>query len=89
MTRKTVSATDFQNRAGVYMEESAKAPVYITKHNRPVRVLVDVAEYERLKAFDTRRVYRPKTCRPTSSKSLRRAIRAIQPPTSIPFWSNH
>ena len=58
MTRKTVSATDFQNRAGVYMEESAKAPVYITKHNRPVRVLVDVAEYERLKAFDTRRVYR-------------------------------
>jgi prevent-host-death family protein len=50
----TVAATEFQNRAGLYMEQSAKAPVFITKHSRPVRVLIDIDEYERLKARDTR-----------------------------------
>jgi prevent-host-death family protein len=52
-----VASTEFQNRAGLYMERSAKTPVFITKHNRPVRVLLDIDEYERLKARDTRKVY--------------------------------
>lgn len=52
-----VASTEFQNRAGLYMERSAKAPVFITKHNRPVRVLLDIDEYERLKARDTRKAY--------------------------------
>jgi prevent-host-death family protein len=53
----TVASTEFQSRAGLYMEKSGKSPVFITKHNRPVRVLIDIDEYERLKARDTRRAY--------------------------------
>ena len=53
----TVPSTEFQNRAGLYMDEAAKAPVFITRHRRPVRVLIDIDEYERLKACDTRRAY--------------------------------
>lgn len=53
----TVASTEFQNRAGLYIERSAREPVFITRHKRPVRVLLDIAEYERLKANDTRRAY--------------------------------
>lgn len=52
-----VASTEFQTRAGLYMERSGKAPVFITKHRRPVRVLLDIEEYERLKARDGRRAY--------------------------------
>jgi prevent-host-death family protein len=54
----TVSATEFQTRAGLYIERSGKAPVFITKHRRTARVLIDIDEYERLKARDTRQAYR-------------------------------
>jgi prevent-host-death family protein len=57
MSEITVASTEFQNRAGLYMEQSAKSPVFITKHSRPVRVLIDIDEYERLKARDTRKAY--------------------------------
>ena len=39
------------------MEHAAKGPVFITKYSRPVRVLIDIEEYDRLKARDTRRAY--------------------------------
>lgn len=55
MTTTTVNSTEFQHRAGKYIEISAKGPVYITKYNHPVRVLIDVDEYERLKANDDTR----------------------------------
>ena len=55
----SVTATEFQTRAGQYIEDAAKNPVYITKHGRPVRVLIDVEEYERLKAYDTRQALYP------------------------------
>lgn len=55
----TVSSSEFQTRAGRYLDEAGKAPVFITKHSRRLRVLVDIDEYERLKAFDTRRAYTP------------------------------
>lgn len=54
----SVSATEFQTRAGLYIEQSGKAPVFITKHRRLARVLIDIEEYERLKARDTRQSYR-------------------------------
>lgn len=54
MDIKSISASDFQNRAGYFLDQAAKAPIYITRYNRPVRVLVDVEEYERLKRYDTR-----------------------------------
>ena len=53
----TVASTEFQNRAGLYIEQSAKSPVFITKHSRPVRVLLDIDEYQRLKALDTRKAF--------------------------------
>lgn len=52
-----VASTEFQNRAGLYMDRAGKNPVFITKHNRRVRVLLDIDEYERLKARDTRQAY--------------------------------
>lgn len=59
MTDLTVASTEFQTRAGLYMERAAKTPVFITKHSRPVRVLIDIDEYERLKARDTRQAITP------------------------------
>ena len=57
---KNVTATEFRNQAGRYLEEAAKAPVVITRHSRPSRVLLDIEEYERLKTFeDTRRSVYP------------------------------
>ena len=53
----TVASTEFQSRAGLYIERAAKSPVFITKHKRTVRVLIDIEEYERLKARDTRKAY--------------------------------
>lgn len=57
MSGITVAATDFKNRVGFYMEQSGKSPVFVTRHKRPVRVLLEIDEYERLKARDTRRTY--------------------------------
>ena len=57
MTDLTVASTEFQNRAGLYIEHAARHPVFITKHRRRARVLIDIAEYERLKARDTRQAY--------------------------------
>ena len=55
MSGISVSATEFQTRAGLYIEQSGKGPVFITKHRRTARVLIDIGEYERLMARDTRR----------------------------------
>jgi len=41
----------------MFIEKSAKAPVFITKHARTARVLLDYEEYERLKSRDTRRTF--------------------------------
>ncbi|MGE0665597.1 MAG: type II toxin-antitoxin system Phd/YefM family antitoxin [Sphingomonadales bacterium] len=57
MANIIVASSEFQNRAGLYMDKAGKSPVVITKHNRPVRVLIDIEEYERLKARDTRKAY--------------------------------
>ncbi len=59
MGSKNVTATEFQNRAGQYLDESGKAPVFITRYNRPLRVLMDIEEYERLKNGDTRKAFYP------------------------------
>ena len=57
MLDTVVASTEFQTRAGLYMERSGKSPVFITKHKRPVRVLLDIDEYLRLKVRDSRRAY--------------------------------
>jgi prevent-host-death family protein len=50
MTDTIVTATEFQNHVGRYLDAAARAPVFITKHRRPVRVLLDIEDYERLRA---------------------------------------
>lgn len=55
MDEKLVAATEFQNHVGVYFDQAGKAPVVITKHGRPVRVLLDFDEFERLSAEDAKR----------------------------------
>lgn len=55
----TVTSTEFQTRAGTYIDKAAKEPVFITRHNNPVRVLIDADEYNRLKAYDTREAQYP------------------------------
>ena len=59
MATKNVTSTEFQNRAGQYLEQSAKEPILITRYDRPIRVLLDIEEYERLKRYDTRRALSP------------------------------
>ena len=49
---RTITATEFRERAGQYIDESGKTPIIITKHQRPARVLLDVDEYRRLKQLD-------------------------------------
>jgi prevent-host-death family protein len=55
----SVTSTEFQTRAGQYIDGSGKAPVFITRYSRPVRVLLDIDEYNRLKKYDTREALYP------------------------------
>lgn len=59
MNPKSVTSTEFQNRAGQYLDESGKTPIFITRYDRPIRVLIDIEEYERLKRYDTRQALYP------------------------------
>ena len=54
-----VTSTEFQARVGVYIEHAAKGAVFITEHDRPVRVLIDIDEYKRLKSYDARKTLHP------------------------------
>jgi prevent-host-death family protein len=46
----TVSATQFQNQAGVYLKRGS-GTVVVTRYNRPLKVILDYEEFERLKAM--------------------------------------
>lgn len=63
MARKSspeqVTSTNFSNAIGLYIDKSAKNPIFITKYNRVSRVLLDAQEYMRLKALDTREFLHP------------------------------
>jgi prevent-host-death family protein len=52
-----ISAAEFQQSVGKFMDDAGRGPVVITKHKRPSRVLIDVEEYNRLKAFDLRKAF--------------------------------
>lgn len=54
----TVTATDFKNKVGSFLDESLKEPVFITKHGKRVVAVIDAAELERLiTAADNRHSY--------------------------------
>lgn len=69
----SVAATEFKTRTGRYIDDAGKAPVFITRHNRPVRVLIDIEEYERLKACDTRHAWFIHELSPEWSEALANA----------------
>ena len=52
MQTKTVTSTEFRAKAGQYLDDAAKAPVIITKHSRPSRVLIDIDFFEHLLASE-------------------------------------
>ena len=49
---ETVSATEFKNRLGSYLQGIAREPVVIEKSGRPVAVMLSSAEYDRLLHFE-------------------------------------
>ncbi len=50
----TVTAREFQNRPGRYLDMALQRPVTITKNGRPRNVVLSVEEFERLKRRDRR-----------------------------------
>ncbi|MES2000851.1 MAG: type II toxin-antitoxin system prevent-host-death family antitoxin [Pseudomonadota bacterium] len=50
---RTVSSSEFQTRAGQYLERGST--VVVTRYNRPLKVVIDYAEFEHLKELATHR----------------------------------
>ena len=48
LARRSVTATEFKNRTGQYLDESGTTPVFITRHGREVRVLLGISDYDNL-----------------------------------------
>ncbi|MBN9305853.1 MAG: hypothetical protein BGO82_01530 [Devosia sp. 67-54] len=51
------SAAQVAKQFGVYAEKAQREPVTITRHGRDSVVLMSVADYERLRSYDTREAY--------------------------------
>lgn len=56
MNNTTITSTEFRAQAGKYIDASAKAPITITKHGRPARVLVDYDHFTSLNHPDNLKV---------------------------------
>jgi prevent-host-death family protein len=52
---KNMSAREAKDGFGRLIDTARAAPVVIEKHGRPVVVVLSVEEYERLKAFKSKR----------------------------------
>lgn len=52
-----ISAAELQRQLGRYSEKVQREPVTVTKHGRDSFVMLSIADYERLKSFDTREAY--------------------------------
>jgi len=52
-----VSSAEFQKQFGLYTEKAQREPVTVTRHGRDSVVLLSVADYERLRSYDTREAY--------------------------------
>ncbi len=57
MEYKTITIEELKTRAEQCLNEATEEPIYITRDGQSVRILADVEEYERFRAFDTRRAY--------------------------------
>ena len=52
MARRNWSVQDAKNRFSEVVEAARRVPQTVTKHGKPAVVVVDVAEYERLRCLD-------------------------------------
>ena len=52
MGRQTWSVQDAKNRFSEVVEAARRTPQTVTKHGKPAVVMVDVAEYERLRQLE-------------------------------------
>jgi len=52
MARRNWSVQDAKNRFSEVVEAARRVPQTVTKHGKPAVVVVDVAEYERLRRVD-------------------------------------
>ena len=52
MTRSTWSVQDAKNRFSAVVEAARRGPQTVTKHGRPAVVVVEAAEYARLKQLE-------------------------------------
>lgn len=54
MDRRVVTAQEFRENAERFIDEAAAGPVFIETQLKSTRVLLDIAEYERLTAIEER-----------------------------------
>lgn len=58
-SRSTFTTSDLSRRSGDIIAEAMRAPVTITQRNKPRLVLMNIEDFERLRAHgDTRKAYR-------------------------------
>ena len=55
MARRSWSVQDAKNRFSEVVEAARRAPQMVTKHGKPAVVVVDLAEYERLRRLSRAR----------------------------------
>jgi prevent-host-death family protein len=55
MTERNWSVQDAKNRFSEVVEAARRAPQTVTKHGKPAVVVVDVAEYERMRSLERAR----------------------------------
>ena len=55
MARQNWSVQDAKNRFSEVVEAARRAPQTVTKHGKPAVVVMDVAEYERLRRLERAR----------------------------------
>jgi len=55
MARRSWSVQDAKNRFSEVVEAAKRAPQTVTKHGKPTVVVVEVAEYERLRRLERAR----------------------------------
>ncbi len=68
-----VTSAEMQKRFGQYSELAQREPVSITNHGRESLVLMSAAEFQRLKALDTRKAYYAHEIPPDLAEALEEA----------------
>ena len=52
MSRRSWSVQDAKNQFSAVVEAAKRAPQTVTKHGKPAVVVIDAADYERLRQFE-------------------------------------